>query len=141
LEANGCQIIRKEIVPDKVSIIAGAVKTMMDSGCTLIVVTGGLSIDPDDVTRKGIRRAGARIIFYGTPVLPGAMFLYARLKDIPILGLPACVFYHQITLFDLILPLIMAGEEPTKKEIAAMGHGGLCRNCSDCRFPVCPFGK
>jgi molybdopterin biosynthesis enzyme len=141
LKAYNCEIIRKEIVPDKVSVIARAIKTMMDSGCDLIMATGGLSIDPDDVTRKGIRRAGAKIIFYGTPVLPGAMFLYALLKDIPILGLPACVFYHKITLFDLILPLILAGEKPTRKEIAAMGHGGLCRNCPECRFPVCPFGR
>jgi molybdopterin biosynthesis enzyme len=100
-----------------------------------------MSIDPDDVTRKGIRRSGARIIFYGTPVLPGAMFLYARLGEIPLLGLPACVFYHKVTLFDFMLPLILAGERPTRKEIAALGHGGLCLNCPECRYPVCPFGK
>jgi hypothetical protein len=141
LLAYGCEIIRKEIVPDKVSQIAGSIKVLVESGCDLIVTTGGMSIDPDDVTRKGIRRAGARIIFFGTPVLPGAMFLYARLGEIPLLGLPACVFYHKSTLFDLILPLILAGEEPSRKEIALMGHGGLCRNCPDCRFPVCPFGK
>jgi molybdopterin biosynthesis enzyme len=136
-----CDVLRKEIVPDKVSQIAGSIKTLIGSGCDLIITTGGMSIDPDDVTRKGIRRAGARIIFFGTPVLPGAMFLYARLGEIPILGLPACVFYHKVTLFDLILPLILAGEEPTRREIALMGHGGLCRNCTECRFPVCPFGK
>ncbi len=141
LEAYGCEIIRKETVPDKVSRIAETIKSLIDSECDLIVTTGGMSVDPDDVTRKGIRRAGARIIFFGTPVLPGAMFLYARLGEIPLLGLPACVFYHKVTLFDLLLPLILAGEEPTRKEIALMGHGGLCRNCPECRFPVCPFGK
>ncbi len=141
LLAFGCEIIRKEIAPDNVSRIAGSIKGLIESGCDLIITTGGMSIDPDDVTRKGIRRAGARIIFFGTPVLPGAMFLYARLGEIPLLGLPACVFYHKVTLFDLILPLILAGEEPTRKEIALMGHGGLCRNCAECRFPVCPFGK
>jgi hypothetical protein len=141
LLAFQCEIIRKEIVPDKISRIAGSIKALIESGCDLIITTGGMSIDPDDVTRKGIRRAGARIIFFGTPVLPGAMFLYARLGEVPILGLPACVFYHKVTLFDLILPLILAGEEPTRKEIALMGHGGLCRNCAECRFPVCSFGK
>jgi hypothetical protein len=141
LLAYGCTIVRKVIVPDKPSQIAGSIKTLVDSGCDLIITTGGMSIDPDDVTRKGIQRAGAKTVFFGTPVLPGAMFLYARLGKIPLLGLPACVFFHQVTLFDLVLPLILAGEEPTRKEIALMGHGGLCRNCFECRFPVCPFGK
>jgi molybdopterin biosynthesis enzyme len=136
-----CEMIRKEIVPDKVSLIAEAVKAMKETGCDLIVATGGMSVDPDDVTRKGIRRAGAKIIFYGTPVLPGAMFLYARMDGIPVLGLPACVFYHRVTMFDLVLPLILAGEEPSRREIAVMGHGGLCRNCPECHFPICPFGK
>jgi hypothetical protein len=40
-----------------------------------------------------------------------------------------------------MLPLILAGEQPTRKEIAALGHGGLCLNCPECRYPVCPFGK
>jgi hypothetical protein len=137
----GCTILKQVTVPDKLHLISGAIREMLGRGCDLIVTTGGMSIDPDDVTRKGIRRAGARIIFYGTPVLPGAMFLYARLGEIPLLGLPACVFYHQVTLFDLMLPLILAGERPTRKEIAALGHGGLCLNCPECRYPVCPFGK
>lgn len=141
LIAYGCQILEQKTVPDKVERISGAIREMVTRGCDLIVTTGGMSIDPDDVTRKGIRRAGAKIIFYGTPVLPGAMFLYARLGEIPLLGLPACVFYHQVTLFDLMLPVILAGEKPTRQEIAALGHGGFCRNCPECRFPVCPFGK
>jgi molybdenum cofactor synthesis domain-containing protein len=141
LMALGCDIFQKEVVPDKASRIAQAIKKIREAGCDLIVTTGGMSIDPDDVTRKGIRQAGARIIFYGTPVLPGAMFLYARLGEIPLMGLPACVFYHKVTLFDLILPLILAGESPTRTQIAAMGHGGLCRNCPECRYPICPFGK
>jgi molybdopterin biosynthesis enzyme len=141
LLAFDCDISLIEVVPDKTIRISQAIKKVRGAGCDLIITTGGMSIDPDDVTRKGIRQAGAKIIFYGTPVLPGAMFLYARLGEIPLLGLPACVFYHQVTLFDLILPLILAGETPTRKQIAAMGHGGLCRNCPECRFPICPFGK
>jgi hypothetical protein len=141
LLAFGCQIDRKINVPDQEKRIAGAIREMLEGGSEMIITTGGMSIDPDDVTRKGIRRAGARVIFYGTPVLPGAMFLYARIGKIPVLGLPACVFYHPVTLFDLILPLILAGEEPTRKEIAAMGHGGFCLNCPECRYPICPFGK
>lgn len=141
LIAYDCEIAHRAVVPDKTVRISGAIKGMLESGCDLIITTGGMSIDPDDVTRQGIRQARARIIFYGTPVLPGAMFLYARIGKIPLMGLPACVFYHKVTMFDLVLPLILAGEEPTRKEIAAMGHGGLCRNCPECHYPVCPFGK
>ena len=79
------------------------------AGCDFIVTTGGLSIDPDDVTRQGVRASGAQIISYGSPVLPGAMFLNARLGDVPILGVPACVFYHPRTVFDLMLPPYAGG--------------------------------
>jgi hypothetical protein len=69
------------------------------------------------------------------------MFLYAKLEGTPILGLPACVYYHESTIFDLTFPRILAGDEITKNEIAQMGHGGLCLDCDKCQFPVCPFGK
>jgi hypothetical protein len=137
----GSKVVRKILAPDDPGRIAGAIAELVASGCELIVTTGGLSVDPDDVTRQGVLRAGARLVVYGSPVLPGAMFLYARLGETPILGLPACVYYHPSTLFDLILPRILAGDPVARSEIAAMGHGGLCLGCETCRFPVCPFGR
>jgi molybdenum cofactor synthesis domain-containing protein len=137
----GANVVKKILVPDKVEAIAEAVAELTELTCDLILTTGGLSVDPDDVTRKGVRRIGAKIIAYGAPVLPGAMFMYAKLKGTPILGLPACVYYHESTIFDLMFPRVLAGDEITKNEIAEMGHGGLCLNCEKCRFPVCPFGK
>jgi len=141
LDRFGAKIIRKIMVPDDPSAIAEALRALIANRCDLLITTGGLSVDPDDVTKKGILQAGARLVAYGSPVLPGAMFLYARLQDTPVLGLPACVYYHDTTIFNLVLPRILAGEEITKNEIAALGHGGLCLNCPTCRFPVCPFGK
>jgi hypothetical protein len=141
ITAVGCELVRKIVVTDDPGAIARAIVELRGMGCELILTTGGLSVDPDDVTRRGIRRAGARIVFYGTPILPGAMFLYARLDDARILGLPACVYYHGTTIFDLVLPRILAGQEISRSEIAGMGHGGLCLNCPQCRYPVCPFGK
>jgi molybdopterin biosynthesis enzyme len=137
----GADVIRKILTPDDPAAIADAVRNLIDLGCDLLITTGGLSVDPDDVTRKGIVKAGARMIVYGAPVLPGAMFLYARLQDVPILGLPACVYYHGTTIFNLVLPRILAGEDLTPNDVAALGHGGLCLNCETCRFPVCPYGK
>ena len=139
--AYGCETVKKIIVTDDPDRIAKAIKELENLGCDLIVTTGGLSVDPDDVTKEGVRRSGAKVISYGGPVLPGAMFLYGRLGAVPILGLPACVFYHRTTVYDLILPRVLAGEEITTDEIAEMGHGGLCMECDVCHFPACPFGR
>jgi molybdenum cofactor synthesis domain-containing protein len=137
----GSRVVRKRVVPDDIHQIAQALVELHDDNLDLILVTGGLSVDPDDVTRAGIKKAGAKIIFYGTPVLPGAMFLYGMLGKKPILGLPACVFHHPATLFDVIFPRILVGESLTRREIMSLGHGGFCYNCNPCHFPTCPFGK
>ncbi len=137
----GSRVFKKLVVPDDPGRIAAGIRDLAAKGCNLIITTGGLSVDPDDVTRIGIQKSGAKILCYGSPILPGAMFLYAHLEKIPILGLPACVYYHSATVFDLILPRVLAGDVITRKDIAEMGHGGLCLNCKVCRYPVCPFGK
>ncbi len=141
LDHYGAKVIKKILAPDNPEAIAAALQALAALGCNLLITTGGLSVDPDDVTKKGVLLSGARLVAYGSPVLPGAMFLYARLQETPILGLPACVYYHETTIFNLVLPRILAGDEITKNDLAALGHGGLCLNCDTCRFPVCPFGK
>jgi hypothetical protein len=137
----GCSIDRKIIVSDDIEAISNAVLKLKNAGCELIVTTGGLSVDPDDLTRQGVVRAGAKILFYGTPVLPGAMFMYAQIGAIPVLGLPACVFYSKQTVFDILFPRILAGETIVEEDIIQMGHGGLCMECEVCHFPICSFGR
>jgi hypothetical protein len=127
--------------PDDTEIISGAIRSHLDKGCDLLLLTGGMSVDPDDVTRQGIELAGADEIHYGAAVLPGAMFLVAYIGDIPLLGVPACGLHHRITVLDLVLPRILAGERIGRKELAFLGHGGLCRDCPKCSFPHCHFGK
>ncbi len=141
LEALGSRINTVLFAPDDPQIIAESITTCLSSGADLIITSGGMSIDPDDVTRIGIKDAGAKEIEYGSPVLPGAMFLSARIGAIPVLGLPACGMFHNITVFDLVLPRILAGEKIGRKELAQLGHGGLCRNCKKCQYPICNFGK
>lgn len=127
--------------PDDVDIIAENIKKLLARGCNLILVTGGMSVDPDDVTPVGIKKIGAEIIRYGAPVLPGAMFLLAYKGEIPIVGLPACAMYYRTTILDLVLSRIMIGEKVTARDIASLGHGGFCRTCEPCLYPHCPFGK
>lgn len=141
LVALGSTVVRVALAPDDADRIAEEIRACLDAGADLIVTSGGMSVDPDDVTRQGIREAGAEDMVYGSPVLPGAMFLIARIGRVPVIGLPACGMFHAITVFDLVLPRILAGERIGRAELAAMGHGGLCRNCRDCRYPACNFGK
>ncbi len=141
IKSYGATILAKDIVPDDPGEIAHSLRRLRDTGVEVLLTTGGLSIDPGDVTKEGVKRAGAKVISYGSPVLPGAMFLYALLDGIPLLGLPACVFYYKTTIFDLIFPRVLAGQQITRRDIIRMGHGGLCLGCEVCRFPICPFGK
>ncbi|GBD99307.1 bifunctional molybdenum cofactor biosynthesis protein MoaC/MogA [bacterium BMS3Abin07] len=151
--------------PDEAPFIEARLRELIGAGADLLITTGGMSVDPDDVTRFAIRNLGAAGITYGSPVLPGAMFLVAYVdksgvsKDedihetdnstpgtqhstlIPILGIPACGMYASKTIFDLIFPRVLAGEKIGRRELAELGHGGLCLKCDVCRFPVCPFGK
>jgi len=130
-----------EFTADDSEMISKAIRSHLSTGCDLVLLSGGMSVDPDDVTRHGIRLAGATEVHYGSAVLPGAMFLVAYLGELPVLGVPACALYHKTTILDLVLPRILAGEHVTRTELAFLGHGGLCRDCEECIYPHCPFGK
>lgn len=126
---------------DDTALIAASIEELLAQGCNLIIITGGMSVDPDDLTPAAIRKTGALIVKYGAPALPGAMFLLAYKDDVPIIGLPACAMYYQNTVLDILLPRLLAKERVTAAEIAALGHGGLCHRCDSCFFPRCSFGK
>ena len=139
------EIIGQVMPGDDKEQITAEILSFAEAGADLIVCTGGMSVDPDDRTPGGIRDTGAFIVTYGAPVLPGAMLLIAYLsckgRRIPVLGLPGCVMYAKRTVFDLILPRVMADDEIKAEEIASLGEGGLCLNCPVCTFPNCGFGK
>ena len=136
----GSEVVASRIVPDERNAVAGATQEMIDEGCDLIVTTAGLSVDPDDVTRKGLLDAGLSDYIYGMPVLPGAMSLVGRIGDTDILGVPACALFHKTTAFDLLLPRVLAGVRLTRSDLASLSHGGLCHNCKFCTYPKCSFG-
>lgn len=141
IETLGSSIGAIDKAPDSAERIAQTIRSQIRRGCDLLLLTGGMSVDPDDVTRHGIRQAGADTVHYGAAVLPGAMFLVARIGDVPLLGVPGCALHHSATALDLVLPRILAGETIGKAELAFLGHGGLCRDCARCTFPHCGFGK
>ena len=129
---------------DHEAITKGCLQAI-EQGAELVLCTGGMSVDPDDRTPLAIKNTGARIVSYGAPVLPGAMFMLAYCekegRQIPVMGLPGCVMYAKRTIFDLALPRLLADDEITAEELAALGEGGLCLNCPVCTYPNCGFGK
>jgi hypothetical protein len=141
LQAFDCEVRKILLAPDDKKQIVKGIKDTIQAGSKLVMVSGGMSVDPDDISRLAIAEAGAEDILYGSPVQPGSMFLYGRIGSVPILGLPACILFHKATILDLVLPRVLAGEQLTRRDFAAMAHGGLCLGCIECRYPVCPFGK
>lgn len=125
LEDLGSEVIEQRLTPDDSSRIGEEIRRFAEQGVDLILVTGGMSVDPDDRTPGAIRQTGARIVSYGTPMLPGSMLMMAYLGDIPVMGLPGCVMHDPYTSFDVFLPRICAGETIDKQDIVELGYGGL----------------
>jgi molybdopterin biosynthesis enzyme len=121
----GTQLEDVKLAPDDPAVIAGYIKDAKEAGADLILVSGGMSVDPDDKTPEGIRQSGAAVVSHGFPVLPGSMFLMAYLDETPVLGLSGCVMHDPFTAFDVLLPRLLAGEKISRGDIVAMGHGGL----------------
>lgn len=137
----GSEVVRQVILPDEKERIIEEIQKGLSEGVDMIICTGGMSVDPDDVTPTAIKECGGELVTYGSPVLPGAMFLLAYHKDTPILGVPSCAMYSKRTVLDLVLPRILSDERLTIEDIVEYGHGGLCLDCNVCTFPHCSFGK
>ncbi|HYY26269.1 MAG TPA: molybdopterin-binding protein [Candidatus Udaeobacter sp.] len=123
----GSDLAEKKLATDDPDQIAKFIQDAQKAGAELILVSGGMSVDPDDKTPEGIRRSGAKVESHGFPVLPGSMFVMAYLDQTPVLGLSGCVLHDPVTAFDIFLPRLLAGEKVTRADIIAMGHGRLQR--------------
>jgi len=137
----GCKITKQVFVSDDIDLTVKAIHELISEGNQLIALTGGMSVDPDDQTPASIRAAGGKTVIYGVPVFPGAMFMLAYIGDVPVVGLPGCVMYYRATIFDLVVPRIVAGEEVTYQDIVSLAYGGFCAGCEECHYPLCGFGK
>ena len=140
-EGLGSSVLGQRFSDDSIGMTADAIRAFIAEGADMIACTGGMSVDPDDRTPAAIRAAGGEVITYGAPIFPGAMFLLAFIGKVPVLGLPGCVMYYRASIFDLVVPRLLAGLPVTRQDIVALGHGGFCAGCGECRYPNCAFGK
>lgn len=136
-----CEIVGVTICDDNLNMIVNAAKALIDQGADCLFFTGGMSVDPDDLTPTAVRQLGADIITHGVPSQPGNMTLVAYLGDIPILGVPGAAIKLPTTIFDVLLPQVFAGDRITKGELINLAEGGLCQMCKSCHWPNCTFGR
>ena len=125
---------------DYIEMLESAIAKWRDRGAAVIIMTGGMSVDPDDLTVSAIRRSGAEIVTQGVPAQPGNMFCVAYLGDTAILGVPGAAIHAKTTMLDVVLPQVFAGLRFTRDELRGLGAGGLCQGCPECHYPNCTFG-
>ena len=135
------EIVGITICDDDLDMIVGAAGQLLDQGADFLIFTGGMSVDPDDLTPTAVRQLGAEIITHGVPSQPGNMTLVAYMGDVPILGVPGAAIKLPTTIFDVLLPQIFAGEKITREELVGLADSGLCQMCKSCHWPNCTFGR
>ena len=141
LGSYGAQILGVTKCPDELEKITDAIEEFQAQGAELLLLTGGMSVDPDDLTPTAMRANGARLIFQGVPMQPGNMLTLSKKGSMTLIGVPGASMHSKITSLDVVLPRIFAGLPVTKNEMEAAGEGGLCMNCEVCRYPACYFGR
>lgn len=135
------EILGVHVCDDELDMIVGAGRALLAEGTELLIFSGGMSVDPDDLTPSAIREMGAEIISYGVPSQPGNMTLVAYLDKAALLGVPGAAISRPTTMFDVLLPQIFCGDPLTKDDLIRLGEGGLCQMCDNCHFPNCTFGR
>ena len=136
-----CEIVGATICDDDVEMIVAAANAHLAKGADFLIFTGGMSVDPDDLTPAAVRKLGADMVSHGVPAQPGNMMLVAYLGEIPILGIPGAAIRRPTTVFDVLLPQIFAGERIRREELISLADGGLCQMCETCHWPNCTFGR
>ena len=146
-------VIREKVLPfganvlgcifcdDYIEMLDAAIAKWRERGADLVVMTGGMSVDPDDLTVTAIRRSGAEVVTQGVPAQPGNMFTVAYLDAMTILGVPGAAIHARTTMLDVVLPQVFTSLRFTYDELRRMGAGGLCQGCGDCHYPNCAFGR
>lgn len=141
LEYYDTEILGQVYCPDDISVLDESIASFLEKEADLIILTGGMSVDPDDLTPGAIKNSGAKVITYGAPIQPGNMFMLAYKDKTTLIGVPGAAMYFKTTVLDVFLPRIFAGDILAKEDFISLGEGGLCLGCEVCRYPICYFGR
>ena len=135
------QVLGAAVCDDDLDMLVRSAQDFLAKGADFLIFSGGMSVDPDDLTPAAIRRLGCDVISHGVPSQPGNMTLMAYLGDISVMGVPGAAISLPTTIFDVMLPQVFSGVRFTKQDLVNLGDGGLCQLCKACHFPNCTFGR
>ncbi|MBR4197002.1 MAG: molybdopterin-binding protein [Synergistaceae bacterium] len=141
LENYPCEILGVTLCDDDPGMLDSAITSYMTQNADIVIMSGGMSVDPDDLTPSAIAHTGAEIVSYGVPSQPGNMTMLAYLNDTAIIGVPGAAIMMPVTVFDVLLPQIFTGLKFTRDDLIRLADGGLCQLCAECRYPNCTFGR
>lgn len=141
IEQYNGKIVKTVKVPDDKEWIKSEINKALAEGAEAVICTGGMSVDEDDVTPIAIKEKADEVVVHGVPVQPGNMFLLAYLKGIPVMGIPTAAIFNKYTVFDIVYPMLAAGEKLQREFFIKIAVGGLCRQCIECHYPNCTYGK
>lgn len=127
--------------PDDLDIIKKEALNFIEKGADIVLFTGGMSVDPDDLTPTAIRDLSTHFVTQGIPMQPGNMLTIAYRNNVTLVGVPGASLHSKVTSLDVFLPRIFAGLKITKEDTVKCGLDGLCLNCKECHFPNCNFSK
>ncbi len=139
LKNFGVNIVKSAVVPDDIKKIQLAFEAFSD--IEFLIVTGGSSVDPDDVTKEALKKSKVKFIREGNPIQPANNLTIGYFNNTTVCIVPAGALFYKASAFDILLPRLLAKDNITKKDIANYALGGLCHFCKVCVFPTCPFGK
>jgi molybdenum cofactor synthesis domain-containing protein len=137
----GCELVKVVKVPDNKERIKQEINISIKEGAEIILCTGGMSVDEDDLTPIAIKEELDELIVHGVPVQPGNMFLLGYKGGTAIMGIPGAVIFYDNTLLDVVFPRIACKEKMDKEFFVKLSLGGLCYFCNRCTYPNCTFGK
>jgi molybdenum cofactor cytidylyltransferase len=140
IEALGSTITSTDYIPleDEAgeARLAETLRHRRQAGARLIVLAGETAImDAHDIVPRAVERAGGRVESFGAPVDPGNLLMLAYLEDTPILGAPGCARSRKTNIIDWALPRLLAGDRLTRRDILALGHGGLLEDAPERPMP------
>lgn len=135
VEWFGSTLLPPDFVSATVDAVAAGLERLLGRGVQLIALAGSRAMDPLDPAFEALERVGARLVRHGVPAHPGSLVWLATVGEVPIVGMPACGLFSQATVFDLLLPRLLAGVGVGARDLAGLGHGGFLTRDMAFRFP------